>query len=55
MLNLNKNFIGLELLLEGTQSIAQSNHWMYKRFSIEAAAKGEFDPSPPIEPRRTAP
>ncbi len=28
-------------------------HWMYKNYSIKAAAHGEFGPLPPIEPRRT--
>lgn len=28
------------------------DHWMYKRFSIKAAAKGEFGPLPPVEPIR---
>lgn len=27
-------------------------HWMYKDYSIKAAAKGEFGPLPPIEPQR---
>lgn len=29
------------------------DHWMYKNFSIKAAAHGEFGPLPPIEPVRT--
>jgi len=28
------------------------DNWMYKRFSIRAAAKGEFGPLPPLEPER---
>ena len=28
------------------------DHWMYKNFSIKAAAQGEFGPLPPIEPQR---
>ena len=28
------------------------DHWMYKNYSIKAAAKGEFGPLPPIEPMR---
>ena len=28
------------------------DHWMYKDFSIKAAAHGEFGPLPPIEPVR---
>ena len=28
------------------------DHWMYKNYSIKAAAKGEFGPIPPIEPNR---
>lgn len=28
-------------------------HWMYKNYSIKAAAKGEFGPLPPITPYRT--
>ena len=28
------------------------DNWMYKRFSIKAAAHGEFGPLPPLEPRR---
>ena len=28
------------------------DHWMYKNFSIKAAAKGDFGPIPPIEPVR---
>lgn len=29
------------------------DHWMYKNYSIKAAAKGEFGPLAPIEPVRT--
>ncbi|WP_102407590.1 sulfatase [Parabacteroides bouchesdurhonensis] len=29
------------------------DHWMYKNYSIKAAAHGEFGPLPPIEPYRT--
>lgn len=28
-------------------------HWMYKNYSIKAAAKGEFGPLPPVTPYRT--
>lgn len=28
------------------------DNWMYKRFSIKAAARGEFGPLPPVEPQR---
>lgn len=28
------------------------DHWMYRKYSIKAAAKGEFGPLPPIEPLR---
>lgn len=28
------------------------DHWMYKNFSIQEAAKGKFGPLPPIEPQR---
>lgn len=28
------------------------DHWMYKSYSIKAAAKGRFGPTPPIEPMR---
>jgi hypothetical protein len=29
------------------------DNWMYKKASIKAAAKGEFNPLPPVVPRRT--
>jgi len=28
------------------------DHWMYKNYSVKAAAKGEFAPLPPVEPTR---
>jgi len=28
------------------------DNWMYKKFSIQAAAKGKFGSLPPIEPKR---
>ena len=28
------------------------DHWMHKKYSIKAAAKGRFGPLPPIEPVR---
>lgn len=28
------------------------DHWMYKNFSIQSSARGEFGPLPPIEPNR---
>jgi hypothetical protein len=28
------------------------DHWMYKNYSVAAAARGKFGPLPPIEPRR---
>lgn len=28
------------------------DHWMYKKFSVKAVARGEFGPLPPIEPKR---
>ena len=28
------------------------DHWMYKKYSVRAAARGDFGPLPPVEPKR---